>query len=74
MGADSPLSPPMRGLPRALLIKKVFEADPLACPNCPAEMKVVAFRVDPPVIRKILEHLKGLAHGPPRTTTAPAAN
>ena len=58
----------------ARLIKKVFEADPLACPNCWAAMKVVAFIVDPPVIRKILEHLKGLAHGPPRTTTAPAAN
>jgi len=58
----------------ARLIKKVFETEPPACPNCSAAMKVVAFIVDPPVIRKILEHLKGLAHGPPRTTTAPAAN
>ena len=58
----------------ARLIKKVFEADPLACPNCSAEMKVVAFILDPPVIRKILDHLRGLAHGPPRPTAAPTAH
>ena len=58
----------------ARLIKKVFEADPLACPNCSAEMKVVAFILDPPVIRKILDHLRGLAHAPPRPTVAPTAH
>ena len=57
----------------ARLIRKVFEADPLACPNCSAEMKVVAFILDPPVIRKILDHLRGLAHGPP-SQARPAAN
>jgi len=39
-----------------------------------AMMKVVAFIVDPPVIRKILEHHKGLAHGPPRPSAAPTTN
>jgi len=37
-------------------------------------MKVVAFILDPPVIRKILNHLHGLAHGPPLPTAAPTAN
>ena len=55
----------------ARLIKKVFESDPLACPRCSTEMKVVAFILDPPVIRKILDHLRGLAHGPPRPTAVP---
>ncbi len=41
-----------------MLIKRVFEADPLACPLCGGEMKVVDF-IEPPqgdVIEKILRH------------------
>ena len=39
-----------------MLIKRVYEVDPLSCPRCGTEMKVVAF-IDPPqgdVIEKIL--------------------
>jgi hypothetical protein len=42
----------------AMLIKRVYEIDPLACPECGGQMKVVAF-VEPPqadVIEKILRH------------------
>lgn len=42
----------------AMLIKRVYELDPLSCPHCGSEMKVVAF-IDPPqreVIEKILRH------------------
>lgn len=42
----------------AMLIKRVFEVDPLACPKCGGIMKVVAF-IEPPqgaVIEKILRH------------------
>ena len=41
-----------------MLIKRVFEADPLACPRCGGAMAVVAF-IEPPqgdVIEKILRH------------------
>jgi hypothetical protein len=41
-----------------MLIKRVYEVDPLSCPRCGNEMKVVAF-IDPPqgdVIEKILRH------------------
>ena len=31
----------------AMLIKHVYEVDPLSCPRCATEMKVVAF-IDPP--------------------------
>jgi len=39
-----------------MLIKRVYEVDPLSCPRCGSEMAVVAF-IDPPqgeVIEKIL--------------------
>jgi hypothetical protein len=42
----------------AMLIKRVYELDPMVCPQCGGQMKVVAF-IDPPqqeVIEKILRH------------------
>ncbi len=42
----------------AMLIKRVYEIDPLACPKCGSQMTVVAF-IEPPqgdVIEKILRH------------------
>ena len=41
----------------ARLIQKVYEVDPLQCPECGAGMKVISFITDPEVIRKILDHL-----------------
>ena len=41
-----------------MLIKRVYEVDPLKCGRCGGEMKVVAF-IEPPrgdVIEKILRH------------------
>lgn len=38
-------------------IKKVWEVDPLACPECGGEMKIVSFIDEPQLIRRILEHL-----------------
>ena len=40
------------------LIKKVWEVDPLICPHCGAEMKLIALVDDDEVIEKILRHLK----------------
>ena len=42
----------------AQAIKKVWEVDPLICPHCQAEMKILSFIVERKVIRKILTHLK----------------
>jgi len=42
----------------AMLIARVYEVDPLACPKCGGTMTVVAF-IEPPqgaVIEKILKH------------------
>ncbi len=48
-------------------IQKVYETDPLVCPKCSGEMKIISFIDRRDVIKKILEHL-GLweeAHAPP---------
>ena len=38
-------------------LQKIYEVDPLTCPKCASEMKVIAFINDEDVIRKILKHL-----------------
>jgi len=64
-------SPDVRALRRrwAEMIKRVYEVDPLVCPRCHGEMRIVAFITDPRVVDKILRHLSaGEGHrerGPP---------
>ncbi len=41
----------------ARLIQKIYEVDPLVCPKCQGQMRIISFIEDPEVIRKILEHL-----------------
>ncbi len=38
-------------------IKKIYEVDPLCCPKCGGEMKIISFINEYLVIRQILEHL-----------------
>jgi predicted TIM-barrel fold metal-dependent hydrolase len=58
----------------ARLIQKIYEVDPLLCPNCHGVMRIIAFIEAPPVIRIILSHL-GLwetrNHGPPKSLADP---
>ena len=42
---------------RAGVIKKVWEADPLICPRCSKEMRIVALIDQQAVIERILRHL-----------------
>ena len=62
------------------MLKKVFEVDPLLCPRCHGEMKVIAWITDPIVIGRILAHRRkaGLespfdARGPPSASQAAAS-
>ncbi len=41
----------------ARLIRKIYEADPLVCPKCQGQMRIISFVEDPEVIEKILKHL-----------------
>jgi hypothetical protein len=38
----------------AKLIRKVYEVDPLECPRCGAQMRVISLIEDPAVIERIL--------------------
>jgi hypothetical protein len=41
----------------ARLLRRILEVDPLLCPDCGAEMRVVAVITDPAVVDRILLHL-----------------
>ena len=59
------------------LIKRVYEVDPLECPSCGADMRVVAFILDHDVVDAILRHLERTGRhperGPPVGRVLPAA-
>ena len=61
--ASEPVTPAEPGSPEAKrrsawarVLKKVFEVDPLVCPKCGGEMKVIAWITDRAVIDRILAH------------------
>lgn len=47
---------PRRGW--AEMIRKVFEVDPLLCPQCGGQMRIIAFLTDYAVVDRIIQHLK----------------
>jgi hypothetical protein len=38
-------------------MKKVFEIDPLVCPNCGSQMKIKAFITNPHEVQRIADNL-----------------
>jgi hypothetical protein len=40
------------------MIRKVYEVDPMVCPKCGGQMKVVAFITDYAAVDWIIDHLK----------------
>ena len=53
-------------------IKKIWEVDPLECPHCKTEMKIISFITEKLVIRKILVHLNLWRDDPARSPPAKA--
>lgn len=53
----------------AMLLARIYEAFPLACPICHAEMRIIAFINETATVKKILEHI-GEATQPPRIAPA----
>ena len=41
----------------AMLIQKIYQVDPLCCPNCQNQMRIISILEAGPIVRKILEHL-----------------
>jgi hypothetical protein len=68
-------SPDARALRRswAQLIKRVYEVDPLVCPKCQGEMRIVAFIIDHDVVDAILRHLATAEARSPRGPPSKAA-
>jgi hypothetical protein len=62
----------------AQLIKRIYEVDPLVCPTCGSEMKVIAFITEHDVVDAILRHLAKVearsSRGPPGAATLPAVS
>jgi hypothetical protein len=60
------------------LIKRIYEVDPLVCPRCQAEMRIIAFIIDHAVVDKILSHLHRKEvereRGPPQAADLEAAS
>jgi len=40
------------------MIRKVYEIDPMLCPECGGPMRIMAFLTDYSVVDKIINHLK----------------
>ena len=53
----------------AMLLARIYEAFPLACPICHAEMRIIAFINEAATVKQILEHI-GEATQPPRIAPA----
>ena len=56
----------MTHVARALLLARIYEVFPLLCPQCGAEMRIIAFITDASTGRDILTHL-GEPTAPPRS-------
>ena len=61
----------------ARLIQKIYEVDPLICPQCHGNMRIIAFIEDAALIQVILKHL-GLwetkNHDPPSRNSSHTSN
>lgn len=57
----------------AQLIKRVYEVDPLLCPKCGGEMRIIAFITDHDVVDAILRHLAKAEARSPRGPPSAAA-
>ena len=53
---DGPTYVPSKGW--AEMIRKVYEVDPLCCPSCGGQMKIISFIDDHKVIDRIIRHLE----------------
>ena len=43
----------------------MYGVDPLTCPECGSDMKIIAIIMDPVEIEKILQHLVKIGRAPP---------
>lgn len=51
-------------------MRRIFEADPLLCPQCPVEMKIVSVIQEVAVVDQLLAHLRKIVGNDPHEGTA----
>jgi hypothetical protein len=54
----------------AKLIAKIYEIDPLVCPRCSSQMRVLAAITDADEVKKILRHFIKIGSPPPGLDSA----
>jgi hypothetical protein len=54
--AEEPKPVPSKGW--AAMIRKVYEVDPMVCPNCGGTLKIIAFITEFGAVDRIIDHLK----------------
>jgi len=50
--------PPLPSRGWAEMIRKVYEVDPMICPQCGGTMKIISFLTEYAVVDRIIDHLK----------------
>ena len=55
----------------AELLRRIYEVDPLRCPRCRAEMRIIAFVAEREVIERILTHVRTRRDAGPHPARAP---
>jgi len=66
---------PARRRSWASLIQKIYEVDPLTCPQCKGAMKIISFIEQAEVIKQILQHLglwEAQKRPPPKSSSPPS--
>ena len=46
-------------------VEKVYGTDPLVCPHCGSEMKILAIIMEPVEVNKVLKYLVKIGRAPP---------
>lgn len=55
----------------ARLLRRIYEVDPLVCPRCGEDLKIVAVITDPAVVDRILTHRRARQLESPFESRAP---
>jgi hypothetical protein len=66
---DEPLNRAASHYLWAMLLARIYEAFPLVCPICHAQMRIISFITDASAVRKILDHI-GESAQPPKIAPA----
>ena len=68
-----PAAAQFEGGPRARMLRRILETDPLLCPRCGAQLKLLAVLTDPDVVFRIARRIEAGGGDDPFEARAPPA-